>query len=279
MNGLTQTTSPVSRETKHRRATYDSTQQKPTRTDSSSSSSSSSSRQRPNSRPNSRPTISDLFALSPEQISKQQQKLKEIGWTQQRVNETTDDDEHNKFGDRNEGTDPGDDQIHDANSTPNKNNRIKLKKLSPTGDAEKRARVEGVGDGALDMAGEATTGAYTTLEWQNELARHILSMYASTTAVDHLAESKAILEFVDTKRSGDILAYIPSDTPSHTVSYTFSHPPRPHPTLPFPYSNVIYVPRDCGTSSHTPFAYTLSHTLHYLSLLQRHLCSQGRWRR
>ena len=196
MNGSNRSASPASRDNKQRRATYDTTQQKPTRTDLSSS---SSSRQRPHSRPNSRPTISELFTLSPEQIVKQQQKLKEIGWTQQRVNESTDDDNH--VSGHNEGTDPGDDQIHNTNSTPNKNNRTKLKKLSP-GETEGKATEEG-GEDALETTEEVPSGAYTTLEWQNELARHILSMYASTTAVNHLAESKAILEFVDTKRSGD----------------------------------------------------------------------------
>ena len=206
MNGSNRSTSPASRETTQRRATYDNTQQKPTRTDSSSS----SSRQRSNSRPTSRPTISDLFALSPEQVVKQQQKLKEIGWTQQRVNETTD--EVNNVGDRNEGTDPGDDQMHTQYNL--KINRSKLKKVA-AGDHEGNATEgEGEGEGAFETTEEFQSGAYTTLEWQNELARHILSMYASTTAVNHLEESKAILEFVDTKRSGDPPSAHPYTSPS-----------------------------------------------------------------
>lgn len=42
-------------------------------------------------------------------------------------------------------------------------------------------------------------GSHTTIEWQNELARHILSMHASTTANTNLNSSKAILKFVDNK--------------------------------------------------------------------------------
>jgi hypothetical protein len=44
-------------------------------------------------------------------------------------------------------------------------------------------------------------GSHTTIEWQNELARHILSMYASTTANTNLNSSKAILKFVDNEGS------------------------------------------------------------------------------
>jgi hypothetical protein len=44
-------------------------------------------------------------------------------------------------------------------------------------------------------------GSHTTIEWQNELARHILSMYASTTANSNLNSSKAILKFVDNEDS------------------------------------------------------------------------------
>ena len=46
---------------------------------------------------------------------------------------------------------------------------------------------------------EKNNSSHTTTEWQNELARHILSMYATTTANTNMAGSKAILEFVDTK--------------------------------------------------------------------------------
>ena len=46
--------------------------------------------------------------------------------------------------------------------------------------------------------------SHTTVEWQNELARHILSMYASTTASTNMSHSKAILEFVD--GTGDMTA-------------------------------------------------------------------------
>lgn len=92
--------------------------------------------------------------LSPDnKIEKQQQKLTDLGWNKQHLND-----------------------FHGFQSTATQNN----------------------GNGDVSNISESS---HTTVEWQNELARHILSMYASTTANNNLNNSKAILKFVDNEDS------------------------------------------------------------------------------
>ena len=117
-------------------------------------------------RPPSRSTVTELFAMSPEDVVQQQKLLTDMGWTQQRVHE-------------------GEKEV-------------------ARGASRSKAKRKDEEEGGEEAEAEGAVGAHTTLEWQNELARHILSMYATTTAAQHMPESRAILEFVDTKRSGSV---------------------------------------------------------------------------
>jgi len=70
------------------------------------------------------------------------------------------------------------------------------------------------------------------VEWENQIAKHILSLFASSQVVEKYSDSKALLDFVDCEREGDDLKNQASDeklNPTTVVTSKYNIPKKRKP--------------------------------------------------